>query len=129
MFTSTTSTTSTASSSRSSGRGFPRRFTLRALLALTAGGAVLSWWFAQLPPGMITASQAASIGNGMTKQELTATLGEPVGRQRLEAWGETWRYRIQGPTSGKGQRWLYVAFDDAGRVWLTLHAEGERSPL
>ena len=67
------------------------RFTLRALLLITALATAFSWWYVRPKRGTITEAQASRITNGMTKRELISLLGYPLEREDALASEKIWQ--------------------------------------
>ena len=87
--------------------GRTRRFSLRALLVITAGVAwVLAAALNCLGP-IRPHSTIARIQNGMTQSEVGQILGPPDGNTSSNSWSYE-RFMTPG--------WLVVHFDESGRV-------------
>jgi hypothetical protein len=107
----------------------PPRFSLRLLLVVVTSVAMFLWWYTQLPPGTITARQAARIQRGTTKADVLAILGEPLSRKTDVDWGGSWNYRVQSKSPEYISTWLVIFFDGGtGHVRLVIQTPSKGFP-
>jgi outer membrane protein assembly factor BamE (lipoprotein component of BamABCDE complex) len=101
------------------GRTFLKRlrFSLRALLLLTALAAAICWWCVQPKRGTITQGQASRVTEGMTEAEVVALLGLPL--EREDPLASEWEYLIAKSWREPPESSLVIVFDKQGRVETT----------